>query len=770
MQKTLVRPGTKSFATTTFAATVLALTFGFSFTTDTAFAQKTPTKKKVPAKVLPTRKSGVKKTDPKEAQTPTDGSDSPADDIENLPRKSSVSVDLKSAMRLNYGRRDWNLDATKIDEAIIYLRESDTGRIVQIQAEESAPDSAVFSGIYSINWQQFEDRRIEFYAPPQKLLADVNGRIKVSQMIENKELRRLPFVMRKDPMTGVQNIELFDSVEQARAAYRAFQSEQQLAEAMKLRAAQKGQTIETGKTLAETKQVIDTALLAEKAEFERLSRDLSERVRLGQIEGQRITQLIAKFSALTPELRAKQKREAQAAADQAMMHYRGNRFPEARDSFDKAVELDPTNRSYYYQYGVTLYKLQDYNRSLVYLDLADAKEINQAEKNFYRGLNFYQLKDPTNALGAFDKVVEAKDSEISPSANFYRGLIQFDKKNWAVARTEFQTTLDTSNDPALDERAEAYIENILRQQQVEAERARRWTLNGNFGLIYDDNVLVTSDSDRDRGAATDLEAYRTLLSGSVRYRALYEETSEFSIQLDAMTMYSVDKNFKSSQAITNSDPTVAGLTLPWTYKGVFLGKGYKFDFIPGYETTYMSSENNEWKSIFSSYLFGFQNLFVMNERWYMNANVDIRQDNSNLNSSVGDNNSTAMKSKLTWSNINFLEDKKQLILSELSYTSNNSLGKNSVFNRIDAGVGYVAPWKWNTTFLSKFSYFLLSYPENSSGRVDNSYILTVGLTRPWTEKVAVGLTALYTINNSNVSANQYKKTNVMLTLTANDAF
>jgi tetratricopeptide (TPR) repeat protein len=754
------------------AILTIAIGFGFSITPSMAEAQRSK-KTSTAAKVLPKRKAGTKRVSSSEAVQPVVSENSvapePGDSIEIAQRKSSVNVDTKNAIRLNYGRLDWNTDSTKIDEAVVFLREGSTGRIVQIQAEESAPDSAVFSGIYSINWRTVESLNIEFYAPPQKLLGDMAGRKKISAMIDSKELRRLPFVMRKDPITNVQNIELFDTADQARLAYKAYQSEKELLAAMKSKTNQKDQLINTA-AKNEAEQIADTAMLAERAAFAKLSKDLSERLRLSQIEAQRLSQLIQKFGALTQTERDKNRRDAQAAADQAMLDYRANRFDDARKSFDQAVELDPTNRSYYFQYGVTLYKLEDFNRSLVYLDLAEGNDVNALERDFYRGLNYYRLKDWKSSLEAFDKVVAAKDSQMSPSANFYRGMIYFEMKSWPEARTEFQTVMDESKDPALDERAEAYIESILRQQQFDAERAKKWTLTGTFGALYDDNVILSSDSDRDRGTATDLEAFRSLLVGSVRYRPLYEETSEFAAQFDVLTMMSVGTSFQSKQTLTNADPTVVGLRLPWTHKGLFLEKGYKFDFVPGYELTYMSSDANVWKAIFNSYVVGFQNLIIMDERWYTNVNIDIRQDNANVSTAVGDDNSTALKVKLTWSNINFLEDKKQLVTSEFSYTSNNSLGKNSVFNRIDLGVGYVRPWKWGTTFLTKLSYFVLSYPENITGRADNSYTLTLGLSRPITEKLLVGFTTMYNINSSNVTTNQYKKLNLLLTVTANEVF
>lgn len=704
------------------------------------------------------------KTESPEAEalggTDSAGTDSGGTDpIETVTRRSGVSLASKNAIRLNYGRNDWNQNALKVDTAAIFLREGTSGRIVQIEVEESAPDSAVFSGTYSINFSDLTGLRVEFYAPPQNLLADLTGRKKISQMIDAKELRRLPFVLRKDPVTGVQNVELFDNADQARNAYRAFQAEKELLVALKNRLDQRNQTL-------------DTAMLAiEKAEFEEVSRNLAERVRLSQVETQRLAALLQSYSQASPEERARRKAEAQKLADQAMVEYRANQFPEAKKSFETAVDLDPSNRGYYFQYGVTLYKIEDFNRSLVYLDLAESKAVKPAERDFYRGLNYYRQRDSNSALEAFEKVVNAKDAEISPSARFYRGLIHFEKKRWVEARTEFQSVLDESTDPVLDQRAEGYIEQALRMQQIEAERAKRWSLSGTFGAMYDDNVLLSSDSDRDRGTATNAAAWRTLLQGTAKYRAIYEDTNEWAIQLDAMTMYSVDKDFQTVQSISNSDATIAGLTAPWTHKGVFMGKGHKFDLVPGIETTYMSIENNEWKSIYNSYVLNFQNLFVVSDTWFTNVNVDLRQDVSGLASSTGDDDSTAFKSKISWSNINIpFEDKKQLVVSDLGYTVNSSLGKNSVFNRIDLGVGYIRPWKWETTFSSKLSYYLLTYPENATGRIDNNLGLTLALSRKVGEKLTSGFTTNYQINSSNVTANQYKKLTAMVTLTATEAF
>ena len=62
---------------------------------------------------------------------------------------------------------------------------------------------------------------------------------------------------------------------------------------------------------------------------------------------------------------------------------------------------------------------------------------------------------------------------------------------------------------------------------------------------------------------------------------MYEDSQELAAQIDFSTMYSVGKDFQTTQTVLNADPTVVGVTVPWALKGNFQGKGYKFDFVPG---------------------------------------------------------------------------------------------------------------------------------------------------------------------------------------------
>lgn len=654
-------------------------------------------------------------------------------------------------MRLNYGYPMWNKDSSQVDSASLLMREGATGRLVQIQLEETEPDSSVFSGLFSVQWDRITQLAPEFYVPPQELLATPQGLKKLGEMIARGDLKRVPFILRRSK-DGQQNIEIFDNKEQARNAMKIYRAERDALELQKKK-------VVSDSAL----DAADLAALAKAKESAALA--AAERIRLEQVEARKDAEREAEFKRRNAEEQARRKAEAARIAQEALAHYQAGQFSEALDKFEKAVDLDPAEKAYYFQYGVTLYRMERYNRSLVYINLAEGPQVNPVEKNYYRALNHYRMKEYSDAVNNFKKVESAKHPDLSPSSSFYLGMIRFEEKDYAQARDHFQTVLDTSRDPKLDQRAEEAIEQILRLQQFEAERAKKWYLTATVGLNYDSNVLQISDSQLDTGSASDTIGYRFLQQASLRYRPIYEADKEFAAQLDLLNMYSVDDSFQSDQDLRNADPLVATLTLPYTRKGLLLGKGHKIDFVPGFETIYMSIENNENKAILNSYLFNILNTVIMSENWFANYNLEMRYDQSGLDSSTGTNDSSAFKAKLGWGNYFFLnQDKTRIVTADAGYTSNQAKGDNAVYDRLDLGLGYVGQTFWNMTYNAKISYFQLSYTKNTNGRADNSYTGSFALSKKLTERYSSGLLTSYNRNDSNVESNRFDRISVMLTL------
>jgi hypothetical protein len=286
--------------------------------------------------------------------------------------------------------------------------------------------------------------------------------------------------------------------------------------------------------------------------------------------------------------------------------------------------------------------------------------------------------------------------------------------------------------------------------------------------MYDSNILLSSDSQRDAGTASNTAGWRTLLSGSARYRPIFEETQEFAMQLDVVTLYTVDQTFNYDQTLRAADPTIVTLTAPWTHKTTLLGKGDKLDITPGYETTIMSIEDNVSKAIILSPMLSVSNLLVMNEKWFNNVTFDVREDISKLDSSTGDNDATAIKFRIGTTNLLFMNDKKdQILIPEGAATMNQAKGRNAYYQRLDFAIGYLLPtWKETTTNL-KLGYYFLDYSTKTPAeRADNSYTATAGVSKKLNEIWNAGFLGSYNVNRSNEDVNTYSKFTALLTLSA----
>jgi len=671
------------------------------------------------------------------------------------PSPKGIQVDTSSNLRISYRIPAWNKNPTQIDSGSLIMRDRNSGKLVQIVLIEDAPDSAVFTGLYSIGWQEGQRMQVDFFVPPQELFETPQGMKQISSLIANNQLPRKPFIFRRSPARG-QSIEIFDTAEQAQAALRAYLAEQQIEGLQKKK--------------YPSDQQLDTAQLAEELKRkEEAARAAAERARLEQIETQRLEQL--KAAAAAAAEKEKRKKEGLRLADEGLALYRAENFKEATEKFSQAIELDPDNRSYYFQYGVALYKTDQYNKSLVYLNKADSTNVNHAERDFFIGLNHFHLKEYGAAVAAFDRVVNTKDRTLAPPSQFYKGVALFEEKKWDDAQQAFQAVLDTSQDPKLDERAEMYIEQILRIRQFEAEKARKWQISATLGAQYDSNINLISESSLSQGAATDTEGLRSLVMGSVRYRPLYTESKEWAVQLDGFYMYSVDTSFEHSQSLRNADPLVFTVTAPWSHKGLFWGKGYKLDITPGYESISMGIEDNTEKEIISSLFLNFGNLFIVSNRLYSNLNLELRNDTNKMASQTGDNDLSAFRVKLLNSNLHFFsESKTKIMTTEAAVTMNSAAGKNMTYNRFDLALGWIQPFYWDTTASAKLGYYFLTYPEHVDVRTDNNLTLTLGATKKINDVFSAGLSASYSDNMSNTKTYTYKKWTTMLTLSALQAF
>lgn len=666
--------------------------------------------------------------------------------------------DPSRLMSISYGSSSWNTDSKKIDSAYLIMRDKTTGKIVQIQLEETEPDSSEFSGQFSVNMGPSEKVSPEVFVPPSEVRGADRDNRKLYEMIKNDKLPRKPVIWKKNDK-GQAVIDVYDTRDQAESALKAYQEQQKLEQEQKQKKLIKPVASETAISAAiqaEKKNALD------KLAMEAAKRE-TDRVRLEQIEKQKAEERAKKERESSEKERAEHKAKAAKLNEEALAYYRQGNFVEAEKLFKQVVDLDPGNTSYYFKYGVTLYRNEKFNDALVVFKLAKVEPQTEMEKRYYMGLTFFRLGEIDSALKEFATVSASQDPVMAPSATFYQGVIYYTLEKLEPAKKAFEQVIDTSQSPRMDEQAEEYLERIANAMAFQKLREKKFTFVGIVGGMYDSNVLLAPDTPPDQGSVTDIADIRLLTIGDLEYRPIYSQKHEFTPHVNA----SLTNSLKDQAA--PADPYLYNVNLPYSYKGVLGKKGFKVTAKPAYEVLYMApSASASTKSIIlNSYYVALDATIVMNPNYFVSYGIEYRGDDSRLDSSSGLNDADASKYSLRTSHSVFLDKaRKEALVGSLAYIKNAAKGNDKKYNRIEAGVVYVRPTKWNASWNLGLNIYSLKYPESTTSRSDFNSMLSVGFSKPVRDWVTWGVVGSYTKNNStDTTSYEYSKFMILTTAT-----
>lgn len=667
--------------------------------------------------------------------------------------------DIGRDVLITYGSPSWNTDPTRIDSAFLLLRDRTTNKMIQIQLEETEPDSSQFNGHFSLTLGERDRIVPEIFVPPQNQRSASDYK-KLFQAIQNDSLVRKPVIWKKNPR-GQSMLDVYDSREQAEKALKAYQDEVRLAQELKNKALVK--PLPTEQTLAAAAQA-EKRVALEKLALESARRE-AERVRLEQIEKQKAEERERQARALSERERTERQARARELAEEASALYQKAEFVGAESRFKEATHLDPENRSYYFKYGVCLYRNQKFNEALVTLKLAKVAPEREAEKKFFLGLSYYRLNEFDAAVREFSSVAATKDPQMAPNAIFYSGVIHFTQEQFEAAKKSFETVIDISNDPALDQQSEEYLDRIANAQAFAQMRQNKWSVSGTVGLMYDSNVLLAPDNASDQGSATNISDARLLTAGELAYRPILSEHHEWSTNVSG----SLTNSAKNTAA--QADPYIFNLALPYTYKGVLGSKGYRLNLRPNYELLWMAVNQGTKRNILRSYYLTADNTFVMTRDWFSTYTLEYRADDALSADSVGDNDADASRISLRTQQALFLDKgRKEAVIGNLGFVLNAAKGKNRRYQRIEIGTTYVRPVGWNTSWMANLNAYQARYPNTDPNRQDMNVALTTGFTKPVREWVTLGLLGSFTRNNSTVDTFAYSKYMLMTTATFNTIF
>ncbi len=661
----------------------------------------------------------------------------------------TLKLDPSKPIHIEYKSTLWNKDKNQVESHSVLLRDAGTGRMARIELQETGPDTSTFEGSYQISFRQNVDVLPEIYLVPEGALNGQNELQKIDALIREGLLVRKPFFLRQESAT--QLISVFDTREQAIEAYDHYKQNQPAI-------SKAGLTVQKHATAVANK-------LANNALAER---NQNERQRLAEEERLKREEIAKKQAALDENEKQLRREQAKSFAEKAMAFYKNEKFKDAETQFSKSIELDPENKGYYYQYGVTLYKNEEYNRSLVVLPEASGPDVNTLERDYFIALNHMKLKENKTALKEFEPIKAQNDTVLSPSSSFFMGVLEFQDENYDKAQPHFEYVLDKSSDTQLDKQSEAYIEQIANIKAFQKNKAKKFLYTLSLGFGYDSNILNQAAA----GSASDQSGFRIPMGATLEYRPIYTEANEFSALLATSNTISYTTSFGMSESLQQNDPLSANLSFPYKHKGVIFSKPYQITVSPAVETTAMNVDTSKSgpidnrETILNSTILHNDNTFVMSDDWFSTYSLEVRNDLSQIAVSSDDDNQTATKVSLSTSQVFFKDKKKTTAKSyDGGLSLNQAKGKNQAYQRIDLGASYLTPWKAGTNATARVSGYLSNYPNATVSRTDNNLGLSLGLEKPIGEKLSTNIILTLNNNSSSVSTYTYSKYTLMTGLT-----
>jgi TolA-binding protein len=681
-------------------------------------------------------------------------------------KNKAPAIDTKLPINIEFDFSALNKNPNEAETIILVVRDGNTGKIIKVGLQEKSENSSVFVGEFSISWATDGEISPEVYFPAQKNISTKDSSSLIN-LIKDGFLLRKPYFLRKEK--NKQYLAVYNTAEQAIAANEKYRKS--------IPAALPAISNPTAKT-PESKPIIDQSALEaqrrleleqEQSRLAKLAKEQEEqRLSMEEEEKTKQKELLTAQAALAEKEREKRKAEAKSGAEEALGLFRTEKFAEAVVKFKRSIELDPSNNTYYFQYGVALFKLEKFNEALVTFDIAAPSIEDKTELNYFRGLSHMKIKDFENALADFEPISQGENKVMGPSASFFIALIYFSQAKYKDSKKYFEKVLDTSDDPRLSEQADNYIEQIANIEQFEDKRKNPFTASITGGLMYDSNVQNLSEESA-KAISYDKAGLRTLLTANLDYRIIYSETWENTFNVAYTDMFTNSTSLKPSSDLQKADPQMLQYKLPTKLKTKIGTMPYQITLAPGYDTLNLNIDSDSTRELISkSTYLTIEQTFIVNKDYISSVNLESRRDDSLI---TGDDISDATKTSISNSNILFQDSKKtEAVLLNWGYSINNAQGDEKKYNKMDLSAGYMMPYSKKDSIVTQLAFSNTNYNKSSADRKDSGLTLLGSYSMFINEKLKTAFSASYNMNNSNVEPSKYNKFSLTSTLSWSDDF
>ena len=194
----------------------------------------------------------------------------------------------------------------------------------------------------------------------------------------------------------------------------------------------------------------------------------------------------------------------QAYYNRGIVFMNENKYNQALDDFNKAIELDPNKVKAYNNRGIIFYNQNKYNQALDDYNKALELDSNQVEIYINRGFLFNNEKKYDQALNDFNKAIQLDPNKVEAYIN--RGIVFINEKKYDQALNDYNKAieLDANNAQAYYNKGNVYF-NEKKYDEAIINYSKAIGLRNDFFKAYYGRGLAKYYSGKKDAACEDLK-------------------------------------------------------------------------------------------------------------------------------------------------------------------------------------------------------------------------------------------------------------------------
>jgi tetratricopeptide (TPR) repeat protein len=386
--------------------------------------------------------------------------------------------------------------------------------------------------------------------------------------------------------------------------------------------------------------------------------------------------------------------------------------------------------------GIALVQTGEYREAVQWLSRAQQVSTLDPQASLFRGIAELRLGETDRARDDFARA--ARDPEFRTEARYYEGVADYKQGRWAAAQEHFSYVATTSPESAMGREA------LVFQERMRGGGRARYQLFGEAGFQYDSNVVLAPLDEALKNAAgiSKQADGRAIFSVGGTYAPLLTEHVQLSLGYEFfqslhfdLTQYNLQNHRPEAQVVVSAGPVRMGVL--GTYDYYFIHDGQSF---------LQGATGLPWVEVPTFDIGRLQLNYRFRWRGFLKHPFDQLLDS--VNHAPGARQFVDLGGPGRYVSLDYQFDREE---------ASHVAGRQFAYDGQQIGGSFSWAFDWGATTELGYAYRHERYDADSGGRRDDEHGITVIIEQGITEHLAVVFGYFGTINNSNQRLFRYER-------------